>query len=348
MEKSRKGSTTSNSREKEEEEECNRQDRALCALQLAIVSGLLQDTGSAQEACLGLCNACRDGVPFELLRFGEGVGRARMAMVLPRAAKAPQIGVPTTRVLQPRKGLKVEYRFADHEQLSSSLRRSDQHHAETSFDNVDIHEVQWPKGAKSVSLILFNQCVARVVWPASMERLSLCSLGPIAGGFGPRFSNPLAGVFNRPLEGASFPAGLREVFLGNSFNQPIDRVAWPDRLERMSLPGFNQPLNGVRWPRGLKSLEFLPPAEIRLREDPDVTLEKLDFAARGFDQALNGAGIDLPRTLETLWRRCGSPTLADPLASSGPTGLSRWALAITFRRCFRRLSGHPPSGACAR
>lgn len=129
-----------------------------------------------------------------------------------------------------------------------------------------------------------------------MERLSLSSLATVG-----RTSNPPYGVFNKSLEGASFPTGLREIFLGNSFNQPIDRVAWPGGLERMPLPGFNQPLNGVRWPRGLKSLEFLPPAEIRIREDPLTTLEQIHSGGRGFNQPINGPGIDLPPSLKTLW-----------------------------------------------
>lgn len=68
----------------------------------------------------------------------------------------------------------------------------------------------------------------------------------------------------------------------------------------MSLPGFNQPLIGVRWPRGLKSLKFLPPAEIRLREGPLTTLEHIDFKVQGFNQTLHGPGIDFPRSLEML------------------------------------------------
>ncbi|CAM9672135.1 unnamed protein product [Ectocarpus sp. 8 AP-2014] len=169
--------------------------------------------------------------------------------------------------------------------------------------DVELSEVQWPTNAKSVTLYFFDGCVARVAWPSGLERLAFGSLEPSKAAFGSagRSSNPLGGIFNRRLDRAEFPDTLREIFLGMSFNQPIDRVAWPDGLERMSLPGFNQPFEGVRWPRGLKSLEFLPPGEILLREDPEITLERLNFTTEtGFNQSL-GANNGLPASLERLW-----------------------------------------------
>lgn len=96
----------------------------------------------------------------------------------------------------------IECRFDDHEPPSSSLSRSNRRYARFCLENIDTHEVQWPEEVKSKILTLFNRCVARVVWPASVERPSFSSLAPMAGRFGTRSSNPMCGVSNRSLEGA--------------------------------------------------------------------------------------------------------------------------------------------------
>ncbi|CAM9945835.1 unnamed protein product, partial [Ectocarpus fasciculatus] len=99
------------------------------------------------------------------------------------------------------------------------------------------------------------------------------------------------------LVATNFPSGLREIFLGCAFDQPIEAVVWPQRLERLSLPGFNQPIDNVRWPPALKSLEFTPPWEIRPREDPDTRVHQIGC----YGDCFNSPFTTLPANLECLW-----------------------------------------------
>ncbi|CAM9814752.1 unnamed protein product, partial [Ectocarpus sp. 6 AP-2014] len=66
------------------------QDLTLHGLQVAVVSGFVKDCRAVQRSCLGLCNACREGVPVERMLVGEGIPRTRLAMVLPNAVQAQE------------------------------------------------------------------------------------------------------------------------------------------------------------------------------------------------------------------------------------------------------------------
>ena len=141
---------------------------------------------------------------------------------------------------------------------------------------------------------LFNRPIDKVMWPDCLEVLSFHS--PSRTFRTEQFESEDMGIFNMPLDRVTFPAGLREIFLGSKFNQPITGVAWPERLELLSMPGFNQPILDVRWPSGLKTLEFVKPYHFEHRQ----SLEPIPSGRQNgsFNQPL---GKFLPTSLETLW-----------------------------------------------
>ena len=83
----------------------------------------------------------------------------------------------------------------------------------------------------------FNQPIAGVVWPASLQRLS----------FGNRFNQPIAGVVG--------PASVQKISFRGEFNQPIAEASWPYLcVSYRSI--FNQFIAGVMWPASLQQLSF--------------------------------------------------------------------------------------------
>ncbi len=283
-----------------------RRDRAQRALQVAAVSGFIKACKSVQASCLGLCNACRDGVPVGSLRVAQGLPPALSAMVTADTS-IPTENTVATRVLQPRRVLRMEWDFRNKEWGSGDC---------LSLEQMDLTKVQWPDGVKDVQLFAFNKTLEGVAWPPGLERLSFNAEEfhtPLGFAFGERHYD--IGAFNHPLQGALFPCGLREIFLGGAFNQEIEEVLWPELLERLSLPGFNKPIDNVNWPPRLLSLEFQTPDQISLRKEEVVHAEDLELNLDGFNRPLT----NLPATLETLWL---SDAFARSLeAVSWPSGL---------------------------
>ncbi|CAM9209702.1 unnamed protein product, partial [Ectocarpus sp. 12 AP-2014] len=199
-------------------------DRALRGLQVTVVSGFIKDCRAVQESCLGLCNACREGVPVERMLVREWVPQILLAMVLPNAVKAQQEAeIPPTRVLHPRRVLRLEWTFRSHAWWAESTGQVSKPSAGTpSVGDVDFSQVQWPEGTREISLILFDKAVEGMAWPVGLECLSFCALRSGCGAW--HVSD--RGSFNRSLVGANFPAGLREIFLGDAFDQPIEDVVW--------------------------------------------------------------------------------------------------------------------------
>ncbi|CAM9276007.1 unnamed protein product [Ectocarpus sp. 4 AP-2014] len=205
----------------------------------------------------------------------EGVSRTRLAMVLPDAVQAQQEAeIPPTRVLHPRRVFRLEWTFRSHAWWCESTEQVPEPSAGTpSVGDVDLSEVQWPEGTREIFLILFDKTIEGVAWPEGLECLSFCALRLYCG------HSPFetSGTFNRSLVGANFPSGLREMFLGEEFDQPIEDVAWPYGLERLSLPGCDQPIDDVGWPQALKSLESDSPLQICQRENPNMHVDELDL-----------------------------------------------------------------------
>ncbi|CAM9412402.1 unnamed protein product [Ectocarpus fasciculatus] len=297
-------------------------DRALRALQFAVVSGFVKDYRATQESCLGLCNACREGVPVERMLVGEGVPQTRLAMVLPNAVQAQQEAeIPPSRVLQPRRVLRLKWTFRSDAWWTETTEESPNSWAGApSVGNVDLGEVQWPESIKEINLLLFDKEIEGVPWPEGLECLSFCALRLSCGPSGFAYR----GSFNRSLHGANFPSGLREIFLGDAFDQPIEDVLWPHGLERLSLPGFNQPIDNVRWPPALKSLEFSPPSQICLREDPNTRLDVLELHRDHF----NSPFTTLPASLKTLW--LGDSFCQSLEGVNWPSGLVTLGLGSSF------------------
>lgn len=299
-----------------------RQDRAQRALQVAVVSGFVEDSRPVQESCLGLCNACRDGVPVECVRIGQEVPLSLMCVV-GRICPCSLAELPPTRVLRPRRVVKVRWTWDERPEGSLDFAMEDG----AGLTNPDLPSVIWPEGVQELQLVLFNQVLEEVEWPKSLQRLSFYSDGFRVPGLGGKFPFPpdRRGTFNRPLQGVNFPSGLREIFLGNSFDQPIDEVVWPDALERLSLPGFKKSIDNVRWPPRLVALEFLCPSQIQLRKKEGVRVEELDSVVQGFNRPFT----TLPSSLETLWlsNNFAQECLAD---IAWPSGLTTLGLGRSF------------------
>ncbi|CAM9658503.1 unnamed protein product [Ectocarpus sp. 12 AP-2014] len=111
------------------------QDRALRGLQLAVVSGFVKDCRGVQETCLALCNACREGVPLERMYVCEAVPQTLLAMIVPHAVEAQQEAeLPPTRVLQPRRVLRLECSFLD-EDIQTEMWQEDCHWAREGIES---------------------------------------------------------------------------------------------------------------------------------------------------------------------------------------------------------------------
>lgn len=313
--------------------ERHKQERALRAIQVCAVSGFLADNRGLTESCLVLCNLCRECVPVRDLRIDRHAPSTLTAVFRPSLASAKAEG--DSRVLMPRRVLEIRWMFYDpvathfwedgeedeEEEVKEEEQEEDGNKDEGEEDGngdkgenkekgrnktaenvergpviascIDFSNARWPEGLRKVFLISFNRPVDGAVGPDSLQVLGFHIPSRVTRdrcrvhGTG--------GIFNMPLDGVKFPAGLRELFLGHNFNQCIDAVAWPEGLERLSMPGFNQPIRDIQWPSGLKTLEFIPPGELEIRE----TLGHLPWNRQewGFDHPL---GTFLPMSLETL------------------------------------------------
>ncbi|CAM9261728.1 unnamed protein product [Laminaria digitata] len=212
---------------------------------------------------------------------------------------------------------------------------------------MDISKVRWPEGVKEIYLWGFNRRIDGVLWPVGLKILSFQKPPPIFE----HLAYGTAGIFNMPLGGVTFPAGLREIFLGHEFNQPIDTVAWPEGLERLSMPCFNKPIHDVHWPEGLKSLEFMTPYR---PDDPEFREEaSLDRRDGCFNQPL---GSFLPPNLEFLWlsnsfyQSLGDVAWPSELAVLGLgteylVGEVKWPPrleTLVLPRCFSDMEDPPP------
>lgn len=104
--------------------------------------------------------------------------------------------------------------------------------------NQEISGVKWPTGLRRVVFEWrFNSSLEGVMFSDKVEELEL------------------RGLFNQPL--AALPVGLKKLYLGAAFNQPIDRVNLPQRLQKIVFGvHFNQPINAVNWPQHLESITF--------------------------------------------------------------------------------------------
>ena len=100
------------------------------------------------------------------------------------------------------------------------------------------------------------------------------------------------------VENIVWPTGLRQLFFGSRFDQPIQSVVLPAPLEVLNLGGFNGSIEGVAWPAALQHLTF----GWRFNQ-PIVgvvwpaSLQRLNFGER-FNQPVES--LILPARLRTL------------------------------------------------
>lgn len=290
--------------------QCN-EDLSLRAITLVAMAGFVVNNRSLKESCLAICNSCRESLQQPCLKLDINAPRSLLAVFSPDVLGAN--AEVASRVLLPKRVLKVKWRFHDptstdlvegveqeevEEQEEGKGIPQDREDVERDLEmawDFDLTKVLWPEGMREIYLDCFNRPVDNVVWPEGLEILSFHMPGGLAV-WDMQCDSGTEGICNRPLDGVTFPAGLREIFLGIKFNQDITGVAWPDGLERLSMPGFNQPTDGVQWPSRLKTLEFIKPYQFEQRQYNDRI--PWDWHRAGFDQPL---GMSLPMRLETLW-----------------------------------------------
>ena len=194
--------------------------------------------------------ACREYIPLEFfVRICPEEPPTLLAAVWPeRLCVEADI---SSKVPPPKRVRKVYWTFDDPgTYCRDAPTKREEESANVTACSIDMSKVRWPDGVREIYLSIFNRPVDEVVRPDGMELLSLCS--PYHDHYGCQVPDH----FNRPLAGVTFPAGLREIWLGLQFNHSIDNVAWPEGLELLSMPGFDRPIRNVRWPPGLKTLYF--------------------------------------------------------------------------------------------
>lgn len=269
-------------------------ERAVRAIQLVAMSGFVKDNMRLQESCLALCNSCREYIPLEFfLRICLEGPSTLLAAVWPEHLCVEADA--SSKILPPKRVRKVYWTFDDPGTYCRDVpTKTEEELAEVTACNVDMGKVRWPDGVREIHLSIFNRPVDEVVWPDGLELLSLCS--PYHGNY--RCQEP--DNFDRTLDGVTFPAGLREIWLGLKFDQSIDNVTWPEGLELLSMPGFNRPIRNVRWPPGLKTLYFLGSQDVRRRQSQEPWADRWypSSESRSFNQPLD---TFLPMSLETLW-----------------------------------------------
>ena len=91
--------------------EIHKQERALRAIQVFVVSGFLEDNRRLMESCLVICNSCRECVPLQYLRVDGQAPPTLLAMFRPELLCTEAEGA--SRVLAPRRVLEVRWTFQD-------------------------------------------------------------------------------------------------------------------------------------------------------------------------------------------------------------------------------------------
>ena len=299
-----------------------RHERALRAIQVSAVSGFLEDNRKLMESCLAICNWCRESVPLKYLTVDRQVPSTLLAVLCPDVVSAE--AECSSRVVQPRRVLDVRLMFDDsvatrfveaeeeekeeeaeegEEEGEGGRKEEDEEEERENKEKVesglgtgcsiDTTKIRWPEGLRKIFLVHFNRPLDGPIGPDCLRVLAFHVPSRVVEERA--YIYGMRGIFNRPLDGVTFPAGLRELYLGHNFNQRVDVVAWPQGLERLSMPGFNHPIQDVQWPPGLKTLEFIQPGELERRQF--LNHWPWDMQEWGFDQPL---GTSLPMSLETL------------------------------------------------
>lgn len=339
-----------------------KEERALRAIQVATVSGFLKDNLRLKESCLIMCNSCRECVPLRFLRVDRDVPSTLLAMFWPDVICTTAEG--DSRVLPPRRVLEVRWMFddpvgrpflvgeafeeeeekydkegegeeeeGDKEKEEESMKEGKVQGDRLTSCSVDVSKVSWPEGLRKLFLVYFNRPVDGVIGPDCLQVLAFHIPSRVVGNVS--YVDGTLGIFDSPLDGVTFPSGLRELFLGGDFNYSIAGVAWPGGLERLSMPGFNKPIHDVQWPPALKTLEFSMPGEF---ENRGLLNTPWGMQENGFDQPL---GTFLPMSLETLLL---SNLFGQPLRGvTWPSGLAALGLGLRITEHFMDGVEWPPS-----
>ncbi|CAM9636191.1 unnamed protein product [Ectocarpus sp. 13 AM-2016] len=133
-------------------------------------------------------------------------------------------------------------------------------------------------------------------------------------------------LFNQPIDLVKWPARVEKITLGQFFNHPIERAKFPASLQQLTFVGdFNYPIEDVTWPSSLRqlqhSLEFNQPIE---RIQFPASLQQLDVG-HSFDQPIED--VLWPSCLKRLFLGC---------VFNQPVDNVRWPASleeVTFRYC---------------
>ena len=315
-----------------------KQDQALRALQVAAIAGFVGIIGSAQASCLSVCNTIREHVPSQRVKIKPGAPPSILGIVFSRL-RQERLGessrlFPLRRVLQLQINLEFIASISHRHQEETETKRNEEAGTEgcdadaverslARGNSLAITDANLPAGTNYISISALTSHIGSMTLPTDLEQLCFCQSRR-----GHSFS----------IEKVVFPGGLREIFLGCGFNQPIEGIDWPRGLERLSMPGFNQSIRDVQWPPALKALEFVSPSVIKHMTDgagTDCYCDQPDQYARRtvghkmvcgrFNQPLDAA---LPLGLVTLWL---SGHFKQPLDGvAWPNGITVLGLEFNF------------------
>lgn len=256
------------------------------ALQVAVVSSIFaEDRGNEMHAtCLALCNAFRDGVSLPFLRV---CCRTPHSLVHPTLCPESPSALPVT-------ASTAGARSSSGASTTNSsrvlpYRRISSLDLEWNYGDLLRCTPKWPVGVQCIHLTKLSVPLIDISLPTTLTRLS----------FGDAFTIPWV---KHSIVGMApwWPAGLRELYLGLTFDGSIANVEWPPGLEKLSMPAFTQPIEGARWPAGLETLEFLQRSDINERKRGIYTVP-LGVALPLFNSPIAGAETYLPPGLRTLW-----------------------------------------------
>lgn len=201
-----------------------RPDRGILALQVAEISGFMERVQTLQTSCLSLCNTSREYSSMQCLKICRGVPPSMLDLAYPTWHQEEAGNL--SRVVPHGRVLKVHWIFDASRTFNRPNDTLDT--VGVSFDgNIDMRMARWPQGTKEVALDGFNRRIDTITWPPGLEILWFGT---------PSLTDEGREMFDMPLDGVIFPDCLREIFFGETFNQPLNGIDWPKGLRFCHYP----------------------------------------------------------------------------------------------------------------
>lgn len=202
--------------------------------------------------------------------------------------------------------------------------------------NQSLDGVKFPKGLREITLRgVFNKDIGGVLWPEGLRILR----------FGAQFNRPLFSpddFYVADGEGGSapvgarnpLPAGLKELYVGDAFSQPISRAELPDGLEVLVIGKSFEYAASAAWPSELLRLHLL----CRWGGSRGDAVEVGEaFGDGGVGGARNRPRTELPGKLEFL--EVGDHFNSSLTTVAWPPTLKVLLLGASFNRPIGRREG---------